>query len=209
VTTHVLLVRHGQTAWNQKERIRGRADVPLDETGRWQAQVTAAYIAARWSLRAVYASRLNRAFDTATAIAEAQGLAAQPEDGLMDLDFGDWSGLSLAEAQARDPDLFRAWAETPQQVHFPAGEGLEAVRQRSTEALQHVVERHSGQTVALVAHAVVNRVLLCAVMGLGNASFWSVVQGTCAVNLIEHDERGYRLGLMNDTSHLWRAGAPA
>ncbi len=200
----VILIRHGQTAWNRDERIRGQSDIPLDETGLEQAQATARYIAARWPLTAVYASPLQRAMATARAIADAQGLKVQPLNGLLDLSFGEWEGLPIPEVQARYPDLWRAWMEAPHTVHFPGGEGLDDVRERSMAALRDVVNRHSGETVAMVAHRVVNQVLLCAVLGLGNDHFWQIGQDTCAVNEIEWNGRFYRLTLMNDTSHLWR-----
>ncbi|MGQ9466423.1 MAG: histidine phosphatase family protein [Anaerolineae bacterium] len=202
--TTILLVRHGQTAWNKDERIRGRSDIPLDEVGLEQARMTARYIAARWPLTAVYASPLRRALDTARAIAAAQSLEARPMDGLLDLHFGQWEGLSIPEVQARYPDLWRAWLEAPHTVRFPDGEGLDDVRERGMATLQDVIRRHPGETVALVAHRVVNQVLLCAVLGLGNDHFWQIGQETCAVNVIEWTGRFYRLMLMNDTSHLWR-----
>lgn len=202
--TTIILVRHGQTAWNKDERIRGRSDIPLDEVGLEQAQATARYIAARWPLTAVYASPLQRAMDTARAIAAAQGLEPQPLPGLLDLSFGRWEGLPIPEVQARYPDLWRAWLEAPHTVHFPDGECLDDVRERSTAALRDVVNRHPGETVALVAHRVVNQVLLCAVLGLGNDHFWQIGQDTCAVDVIEWNGRFYRLTLMNDTSHIWR-----
>lgn len=202
--TTIILVRHGQTAWNKDERIRGQSDIPLDETGLEQAQATACYIAARWPLTAVYASPLQRAMDTARAIAAAQGVEPQPLEGLLDLGFGRWEGLPIPEVQACYPDLWRAWLEAPHTVHFPDGECLDDVRKRSTAALRDVVNRHPGETVALVAHRVVNQVLLCAVLGLGNDHFWQIGQDTCAVNVIEWNGHFYRLTLMNDTSHLWR-----
>ncbi len=204
MVTRIILVRHGQTAWNRDERIRGRSDIPLDETGLEQARATARYIAARWPLTAVYASPLQRAMDTARAIAAAQGLKAQPMDGLLDLSFGEWEGLPIPEVQARYPDLWQAWMTAPHTVRFPGGESLDDVRERSMAALQDVVGRHPGETVALVAHRVVNQVLLCAVLGLGNDHFWQIGQDTCAVNEMEWNGRFYRLTLMNDTSHLWR-----
>ncbi len=204
MVTRIILVRHGQTAWNRDERIRGRSDIPLDETGLEQARATARYIAARWPLTAVYASPLQRAMDTARAIAAAQGLEAQPLDGLLDLSFGEWEGLPIPEVQTRYPDLWQAWMTAPHTVHFPGGESLDDIRERSMAALRDVVGRHPGETVALVAHRVVNQVLLCAVLGLGNDHFWQIGQDTCAVNEIEWNGRFYRLTLMNDTSHLWR-----
>jgi broad specificity phosphatase PhoE len=205
MTTQILLVRHGQTAWNREERVRGRSDVPLDETGRWQAQVTARYVAARWPLAAIYASPMGRAMDTAQAIADAQGLTVQPHPGLLDLHFGEWEGLALTEVKARYPDMLHAWFTAPQSVRFPGGEGLDEVRQRSSAALAELAARHEGTTIGLVAHTVVNRVLLCAVLGLGNDHFWHLGQDTCAVNLIEWDGQRYTLALLNDTSHMWRA----
>ncbi|HHS97829.1 MAG TPA: histidine phosphatase family protein [Chloroflexi bacterium] len=203
--THILLIRHGQTQWNREARFRGQTDIPLDETGQRQAQATAEYVVARWAPTAIYASPLRRAMQTAEAIASLQGLTVQPLDGLMDIHFGELQGMAFAEARERYPDLMLAWRDAPHTVQFPGGESLEVVRRRGTAALRQVAERHLGQTIALVAHTVVNQVLLCAVLGLGNDHFWSVRQDTCAVNVIEwHGEERYRLALMNDTSHLWR-----
>ncbi len=204
-TTSVILIRHGQTIWNREKRFRGQADIPLDETGLWQARVTGGYVAARWPLTAVYASPLQRARQTAEAVASAQGLTAQPHPGLLDMHFGQLQGVAVSEAMQQYPDLMRAWFEAPHTVRFPGGEGLDDIRQRSSAALQEVVERHAGETVALVAHTVVNQVLLCAVLGLGNEHFWRIGQDTCAVNQIDWDGKIYLLWLMNDTSHLWKA----
>jgi len=206
--TQILLIRHGQTQWNREARFRGQTDIPLDETGLAQAQVTAEYVAARWPVTAVYASPLRRAMQTAEAIASARGLTVQPLEGLIDIHFGELQGMAFSEAQTRYPDLMRAWWKAPHTVRFPGGESLSVVRQRGTAVLREVADRHPGETVAMVAHTVVNQVLLCAVLDLELDHFWIVKQDTCAVNLIEWDaewER-YRLALMNDTSHLWRAG---
>jgi broad specificity phosphatase PhoE len=205
MTTRMLLVRHGQTVWNAEGRFRGQVDVPLDETGLWQAGVTGEYVAGRWPLSAVYASPLKRALQTADSVASAQGLAVQPLDGLLDLDFGEWGGVRVTDVRARWPDLLRAWHEAPGTLQFPGGESLDDVRQRGMAALQDLAVRHADQTVALVAHTVVNRVLLCAALDLGNEYFWRMGQDTCAVNLIEWNGKTYQLHLLNDTSHLWRA----
>jgi len=202
--TTLILIRHGQTTWNREERVRGQADVPLDETGLWQAGVTARTVAARWPLTAVYASPLDRAVKTAAAVAAAQGLTVQPLAGLLDMDFGDWTGLTNPDLEARYPALLRAWIEAPHTARFPGGEGLDEVRQRVTGALAEIVTRHAGETVALVAHTLVNRVILCAAMDLGNDHFWRWGQNTCAVNVIEWDGQRYSVALVNDTSHLWR-----
>jgi broad specificity phosphatase PhoE len=201
--TRIVLVRHGQTAWNRDVRFRGQADLALDEFGLEQAETTGRYLAQRWPVDAVYASPMRRALQTAEAIAKAHGLAAQPFDGLLDIDFGAWQGHSPQEVGKHYPDLLRAWWEAPHMVQIPEGESLDDVRDRVVAGLSQVVEHHQGQTVALVGHTVVNRVLLCAVLGLGNEHFWRLQQDTCAVSIFETNEHDtFTIVLLNDTCHL-------
>lgn len=201
--TRIVLVRHGQTAWNRKPRFRGQADVALDEFGLRQAQATGRYLAARWPVVAVYASPLRRAMQTAEAIAHAQGLSVQPFQGLLDINFGDLQGVLLDEVAQRYPNLHKAWLEAPHTVHFPGGEGLDDVRSRVVAGLNEVVAHHPEQAVAMVSHTVVNRVLLCAVLEWGNDHFWRLQQETCAVNVFDVEKDGaFTIALLNDTCHL-------
>jgi phosphoserine phosphatase len=203
MTTRIVLIRHGQTAWNREARFRGQSDVPLEKFGLEQAEVTGSYVAARWPVVAVYASPLGRTMKTAEAVARAQGLQAQPLEGLIDINFGQLQGLLATEAEERYPDLFRAWAERPHTVSFPGGESLEIVRARITAAMEQVVARHRGQSIALVSHTVANRVLLCVVLGWGNDRFWRMHQETCAVNIFDvADDGAFTIVQLNDTGHL-------
>lgn len=209
--TRVVLIRHGQTAWNRELRFRGQSDVPLDEFGQKQAEATARYIAARWPVVAVYASPLSRTMKTAEAIAQSQGLVVQSLEGLRDINFGELQGRLATEAAQLYPGLHQAWMETPHTVQFPKGGSLDTVRQRVALALDEVAARHRGQAVALVSHTVVNRVLLCYVLGWGNDRFWRLGQETCAVNVFDVDDSGARrdfvVQLLNDTSHLFQLSA--
>jgi broad specificity phosphatase PhoE len=201
--TRIVLVRHGQTAWNREARFRGRADIALEEFGLQQAAATGRCVAVRWPVVAVYTSPMRRAMQTAEAIARAGGLTVQPLEGLMDIDFGEWQGRLADEMAQRYPDLYRIWLETPHMMHFPGGERLDDVRSRVVAALDEVIAHHPGQAVALVSHTVANRVLLCAVLGLGNDHFWRLKQDTCAVNVFEAEADGtFTIVLLNDTCHL-------
>jgi broad specificity phosphatase PhoE len=203
MTTRIVLIRHGQTAWNREARFRGQSDVPLEKFGLEQAEVTGRYVAARWPVVVVYASPLSRTMKTAEAVARAQGLQAQPLEGLIDINFGQLQGLLATEAEERYPDLFRAWAEKPHTVSFPGGESLDIVRTRITAAMEQIVARHRGQSVALVSHTVANRVLLCVVLGWGNDRFWQMHQETCAVNIFDvADDGDFTIVQLNDTGHL-------
>jgi len=204
MNTAILLIRHGQTTWNVEQRYRGQADVPLDETGQLQAEATAEYVCARWSPSAIYASPLQRAADTAQAIASALRLPVVPSEGLLDINFGELQGLPTSEAQARYPEITRSWIDSPHTTYFPGGECLNDVRERTAQTLQKTVSNHAGETVVLVAHTVYNRVMLCAALDLGNEYFWRLAQETCAVNLLEWDGARFLLTSLNDTSHLWR-----
>jgi broad specificity phosphatase PhoE len=200
--TRIILVRHGQTAWNQQDRIRGQVDVPLDDTGLAQAAATAARIAAEWKPVALYSSPLRRAVQTAQPIADRLGLEVRTVPGFTDMSFGQWQGLAYGEVSQRWPEMSQAWLTAPHTVTFPGGESLARVRQRSMSALHRVIAQHPDQDAVIVGHTVLNRVLLCAMLGLDDSHHWRIGQDTCAVNMIEWHEGGFFIGSLNDTCHL-------
>ncbi|MCX7707043.1 MAG: histidine phosphatase family protein [Anaerolineae bacterium] len=200
--TRFILVRHGQTEWNRVERFRGRADVPLNDVGLAQAAATGRRIAAEWQPTAVYTSPLSRSVVTAEAIAAPLGLPVTPLDGLADIHYGEWQGLTPEEARARWPELVHAWYTAPATVRIPGGESLADLRERAMAAIRELTSRHPGETIAVVSHTVVNRVILLAVLGLGNERFWRLRQDNCAINVFEADGSDFTLVTMNDTCHL-------
>ncbi|NIN65043.1 MAG: hypothetical protein GTO63_10150 [Anaerolineae bacterium] len=199
--TRVLLVRHGETEWNRVERFRGRTDIELNATGRSQAQAIAQRLSS-WQMEAIYSSPLKRALQTAQPIAQACGREVQALDPIIDIDYGDCAGLSPEEFSTRHPDLFEKWRDAPQGARFPRGESLDDLRRRAWPAVEEVCSAHEGGTVILVSHVVVNRVLICAALGVGHSSFWKIGQDNAAINVIEAEQTGYRLLLLNDTCHL-------
>ena len=199
--TQLILVRHGQTAWNRQPRFRGRADIELDETGLAQAQATANKLSV-FPVAAVYSSPLKRAMATAQPIADKLGLAVEPHHGLLDIYFGSWQGLTPQEARAQDSALLDTWLKAPHKVTFPQGEGLPDVRARVTGALDELVHKHENQTIVLVSHVVVLKVALCAILGLDNSHFWQIAQDTCAINIVNTKDGKYIVSLLNDTCHL-------
>ncbi len=200
--TQIILVRHGQTEWNRIERFRGRADVPLNETGQAQAEATGRRVAAKWRPVAVYSSPLSRAVKTAEAIAKHFDLAVQAYPGLADIDYGAWQGLSPEEARQRWPEMVDIWYNQPHLARIPEGETLDDLRQRAMEAVRDLAAYHAGETIVLVGHTVINRIILLAVLGLGNERFWRIRQDTCAINVFEAEGDDFTLVSMNDTCHL-------
>jgi len=200
--TTVILVRHGETEWNRVERFRGRADVALNEAGVRQAEATAARISTLWRPAAIYSSPLSRARRTAEAIAAPLSLPVRIHEGLWDVDYGQWQGLSPDEVNQRWPEELRTWYQAPQRAAIPGGESLDQLRARCAGTLAQIVDAHPQDTVVMVGHTVINRVLLLHVLALGNDRFWHLRQDTCAINVIEAEGAGFTLVSMNDTCHL-------
>ncbi len=201
-STEIILVRHGQTEWNRIERFRGRVDIPLNETGLAQAEATARRLAQRIRPAVIYTSPLGRCLQTADAIARATNAQVQVLEGIVDIDYGDWQGLTPEEAEKRDPFVYRTWLSAPQTARIPGGETLDQVRARALEALERTAERHRGQTIVVVSHKVVCKVLVCAMLGLDNSHFWRIEQDNAAINVFERNGETYLIKAINDTCHL-------
>ena len=197
----IILIRHGETDWNREQIFRGRIDVALNEVGLAQAG------AVKQSLKDVeinriYSSPLGRAFETASVLGANKGLEVEIENGFIDIDFGKWQGLSHEQVKEEHKGLYETWLAEPHEVVFPAGECLEDVCKRSMGALEKIIKKNPGETLAVVSHRVLNKVLLCAILGLGLSRFWYIKQDTCAINRFEHKNGSYYLTLLNDTCHL-------
>jgi broad specificity phosphatase PhoE len=203
--TRLFLVRHGRTGWNKEQIFRGTKDVPLDGVGREEALMVGERLKGE-GLRAVYSSPLARAKETAEAIARFHKVEVQVLAGLIDLNFGEWEGQSLEEVKRQYPDLYQQWLQAPHQVVFPGGEGLDAVRSRAMKVVKEIIERHPQETVALVSHRVVLKVVICTLLGLDNSHFWNIGQDTTAVNCFHNKDGKWIVALLNDTCHLKRVG---
>jgi broad specificity phosphatase PhoE len=201
----IILVRHGETEWNVGEVFRGRADIDLNENGRKQAVLLGEYLKDT-GIKAVYASPLKRALDTAKAIASHHNLSVQVSDGLNDLDFGEWEGLSVPQVRDRYRKIFIEWSDHPEQVRLPGGETLDDVRRRSMLVVEKFIREQNG-AVALVTHRVVIKVLVCALLGLDNSHFWNIMVDTCGVTTFRFEKDRFvrlRVSLIrhNDNSFL-------
>jgi broad specificity phosphatase PhoE len=201
----MILVRHGQTMWNagstSGEHFRGQIDVDLNETGRAQAQAVARCLAAV-DVAAIYASPLQRAIHTAQPLAERRGLKVQTFQGLLDIHYGEWGGRSFDDVAAQWPDLYAQWRTEPHRVQIPDGESLTDVRSRIRLGIQDVVARHDGEIIVLVGHQVVNKVLICFVLGLDNSAFWRIRQDTCCINRFDYHDGAFTVLTLNEVDHL-------
>jgi len=198
----IILVRHGHVAGIDPPRFRGRAELPMTQEGRDQAQKVARRIAANWRPAIVYTSPLKRCVDTGAAIGEQCGAPSKTLVEINDLDYGAWQGKSWDDARAIGDGLFETWRHSPDQVIFPGGESLQGVAGRAGRALLFVNEHHAKETVVMVSHDSVNRVILSLALALPLSSYWRLIQEPCCINEIECDGDGTRVRRINDTAHL-------
>ena len=197
----VYLVRHGQTAWNAELIFRGRRDIELNDWGEREASAIAGALRDK-NLDAIYASPLTRAIETARPLAALLHCEITPVQELTDISYGDWEGVPYHEIKTRYPDLLATWEQKPELVRFPHGETLDEVRERSYGFLRELAEKHANESILIVSHRVVNKVLLCAVLGLSTAHFWNIKQDTGCINLLDYSNHQFVLCLLNDTCHL-------
>jgi phosphoserine phosphatase len=109
----------------------------------------------------------------------------QIHPGLADIDYGDWQGLSPDEARQRWPEQIDKWYNHPEQTCIPNGESLADPHHRAMQTVHELTGKHHDDTIVLVGRTVINRIILLAVLGLGNKRFWKIKQDTCAINVFE------------------------
>jgi broad specificity phosphatase PhoE len=196
----LILARHGETVWNVEKIYRGRTDVNLDEVGIKQAELLGKYLSNQ-ELEAIYSSPLKRAVDTANIIARYQKIGVHIAEGLIDFDYGEWQSLPEQEAKRLYPTLDNEWHNSPHKVKMPGGESLEDVKTRAIEVVNDVLSKYQGGVV-LVSHRVVNKVLICSLLGLDNSYFWNIKQDVGGITIFNYVDGRFVLTRHNDTSHL-------
>ncbi len=199
--TRIVLVRHGQTAWNADGRIQGHLDMPLNDHGHWQAQRTGEVLRGS-AFDAVYSSDLQRARDTALALAD--GVPVVADAGLRERGFGEFEGLSFPEVEARWPEAARRWRQRDPSFGPPGGEVLAEFYERAVRTAARLALAHAGQHIALVSHGGVLDCLYRAATGLALDAPRSWVLGNAAINRLLHHGEGFSLVGWNDAAHLDR-----
>lgn len=201
----ILLARHGETPWNAEGRYQGQIDIALSPVGEGQARALGARLADVRIDRAV-ASPLSRAKTTAElALGDARRELLATDAGLMEIGHGEWEGLLASEIRERDPERLRLWREAPDTVLMPGqgGESLQHVLDRAWPAFERALAGlGDDQTLLLVAHDAVNRVLLCRILGIPLNRLWSFRQAPATLNLLEGpDANRIEVVRLNDCAH--------
>ena len=202
--THLIAVRHGETAWNTEARIQGHTDIPLNGTGLWQAQRVGEALAGR-DIDAIYSSDLQRAWLTAQAIGRSTGVAVQADRRLRERHFGELEGLTHDEIHARWPEQALRWKQRDPDFGPTGGEALRDFHARCVGALLHLAQRHLGQTVVIVAHGGVLDCFYRAANGIDLSAPRAWTIGNATLNRLLYSPDGLTMVGWADDGHL--AGA--
>jgi alpha-ribazole phosphatase len=209
MTTRLLLVRHGQTAWNADGRFMGQMDIPLNDKGLLQSEAVGRRLAMERP-QAIYTSDLQRARQTAEQIhqAIAESLAPDPppplviDPRLREMSFGEWEGFNYQQIEADQPEALRAWEEDFQSYTPRGGENAAQMFERVFAAHVQISERHPEATVILVAHGGSLQALLTHLLGLPIDRMWQFHMSNTGLSEVNLYSAGAVLNLFNDTCHL-------
>jgi len=205
MSTNIHLVRHGETDWNRKSIFRGTNNIPLNDLGRNQARLTRDSLCGK-TFDAAYASPLSRAYETAEIILAPHSIKPMKHEGLLDIDYGEWTGKTKEEVMRQWPCALADWESRPNVIRPPGGNSLQEVFDQSFHALKKLTEQHKGESIILFSHRVVNKLLILATLGLGLERFPYIIQGNCCYNEIEYINHEFVIKSINNTSHITNTG---
>lgn len=197
--TTVLLIRHGENEWTQSQKLAGRTPgVHLNEYGQKQAEALGQRLA-HIKLDAIYASPLERTMETAEAIARHQNLQIQERPGLLEVDYGSWTGEAISKLTKE-----KSWSQIqfyPSGAGFPGGETMYQMQTRFVQEINTLVVHHPGQTIALVGHADLIKAAIAHYLGVHFDLFQRIVISTASITTVSFNFMGPRVITVNDTNH--------
>ena len=198
--TKLFLMRHGETLANIEQVYQGQGDSPLSELGASEAKELAATLK-KERFSAVYSSTLSRSYETASIIAEPHKVKAQKIPGLIERYYGAWEGMTFEEIRKKYSKIYKSWLENPGKTVIPQAEALPDLQERGVAAIEALIKKHRGQTICVVGHGGINRVILFHYMNLELNNFWRIKQDNCCINIIEFGKTPVVL-LLNSTWFL-------
>ncbi|MFB7051790.1 bifunctional RNase H/acid phosphatase [Streptomyces vinaceus] len=200
-----VLLRHGETALTPQKRFSGSGgtDPELSEAGRRQASAVAEALAARGTVQTIVSSPLRRCRETAQAVADRLGLTVTVEEGLREVDFGAWEGLTFAEVRERFPDDLQAWLDSPKAAPTGGGESFAAATRRISATRDRLLAAHAGRTVLLVTHVTPVKILVRLALGAPPEALFKMELSAASLSAVAYYADGNAsVRLLNDTSHL-------
>ena len=199
--SRLLLVRHGNTKSNSAERFWGQTDVELSALGTKQAERLRDWLTNE-KIDAVYTSDLRRASATAEIIASRHNLSVVICPELHEISFGDVEGLTFKEIGQLYPELVKSWFNRRLDFRYPGGESMAELNNRVVKFLDRLEKHASEETILVVAHSGVLRLLICNLLGMELKHWRKLRTDLASLSIVETYPQGAILNLLNDVSHL-------
>jgi 2,3-bisphosphoglycerate-dependent phosphoglycerate mutase len=199
--TEILLIRHGETLWNQQGRMQGQHDSPLTPLGLQQARQLARRLKTH-AFDALYSSDLGRAHQTARCIADETGHEIRTEIALRERHFGMFEGLTNREIESRHPEQYVRFASRDPEYAMSGGESAAAFRARCVACLEALAVRHDGATVVIVSHGLVLDAMYRTAMRMPLDTARGFALLNCSINTFRFGVEGWQAQKMCDVDHL-------
>ena len=199
--SRVLLVRHGETELKSSERLWGHTDTKLDALGLKQAERLRDRLASE-RIDAIYSSKLKRALVTAETIASRHQLEVVTCAELHEVDFGQLEGLTLNEANQRYPEVAKLRMQRNLKLKYPGGDSFIEFSKRVSKFLDRLEQHTAEETVLIVAHNGVLRILFCRLLDIDLRCLWQIHLDLASLSILETNQQGAILRLLNDVCHL-------
>jgi probable phosphoglycerate mutase len=204
-STHILLVRHGQSEGNAERRFGGHTATPLSSRGRRQAQATAEALASE-PLTAIYSSDLARAMQTAAPLAKLSGLRVEASEALRERSVGVMEGLTFEDAAQKHPEQYAALLRRDFEHVLTGGESYRQLLDRAWQKLDEIIKQHHGGTVVVFSHTGTICILALHLIGALDAPELKPVwlsSANCGISRFDLRDDGFiRVIALNDTRHL-------
>ncbi len=186
----IILLRHGQTEWNILQRYQGHTDIPLNDTGREQAERAALYLLQNEEVQTIYCSDLSRTRETAEIAADKLKLPVYYDVRLREASFGIWEGMTFSEVYEKYPEEFNKWYQDIWKYKMHQGETFSEVWERVFMATREITERHNG-TVLVVTHGGVVKTFLNYIDH--SVDIWKTGVDPGSMTFVEFEDGNYRL----------------
>lgn len=179
--TKLILIRHGETAWNSQRRYCGSTDVALSENGKRQVRRLAIRLKSE-KIDKIYSSDRKRAIQTAKIIFKNSQIEKLPD--LQEIHFGCFEGLTHNQILEKHPDLYKKWLKDPYRTAIPCGEKLPDFKKRITRIFKKIISLNSGKTIAVACHGGSISIFITGI--LKNRNFWKYIPGPASITIVEH-----------------------
>jgi broad specificity phosphatase PhoE len=205
----ILLIRPGETEWNRIRRFQGRSDIPLNQKGEDQAR-SLAFALKDEPIVAIHSSPLVRATETARRIkAFHPSIPIFMEEGLVEMDLGDFDGMEAQRWFVEYEDFRRVWQKSPATVKMPGGESLKEVQIRAIHTLERIAQLYPPESTLLISsHNFVNLTILCRALEVELDRFRDLKQETAALNVLYKQGNRLWAEVVNGQAHLHRPVEP-